>query len=175
MIRFASIMGVATVATLVLLSGCESATKTDTDYAKKLEGTWNGTIEHDVQNPQSPGTTVPGSSMVTAEVSRTGTNQGDVSLTISTGPVGVTDGTMIMTTTIKGSIEVTSSEITVSDVSVVPPNPTIAPALADGLTLTYDLSDDESEVTVGNAVLFPVLLGPTNSEITLTKQMAGDG
>ncbi|MCY4442168.1 MAG: hypothetical protein OXE53_18415 [Deltaproteobacteria bacterium] len=172
MTRFASILGVATVATLVLLSGCESATKTDTDYAKKLEGTWNGTIEHPVGEP---GATVPGSSMVRAEVSRTGTNQGAVSLTISTGPVGVTDETMIVTNTVSGSIEVTATEIMVSDVSVVPPNPAIAQALADGLTLTYDLSDDESEVTVGNAVLFPALLGPTNSEITLTKQMAGDG
>ena len=38
MTRLASILGVATVATLVLLSGCEQAVKTD--YAKKLEGTW---------------------------------------------------------------------------------------------------------------------------------------
>ena len=157
MTRIASILGVATVATLVLLSGCESATKTDTDYAKKLEGTWNGTV--------------PGSSMVSAEVMRTGTNQGTVSLTIS--QVGVTDESM--TTKVSGSIEVTSSEITVSDVSVVPPDPATAPLLADGLTLTYVLSDDESEVTVGNAMLFPALLGPTNSEITLTKQMTGDG
>ena len=39
MTRLASILGVATVATLVLLSGCESAVKTDyakTDYAGKL-------------------------------------------------------------------------------------------------------------------------------------------
>ena len=35
MTRFASIMGVAAVATLVLLSGCETAVRTD--YAKKLE------------------------------------------------------------------------------------------------------------------------------------------
>ena len=174
MTRFASILGVATVATLVLLSGCESATKTDTDYAKKLEGTWNDTISHDIMPPGTD-VAVPGMSQVTAEVTRTGTNQGAVSLTISTGPVGVTDETMIETTTVSGSIEVTSSEIMVSDISVVPPNPAIAQALADGLTLTYDLSDDESEVTVGNAVLFPALLGPTNSEITLTKQMTDDG
>ena len=37
MTRLASILGVATVATLVLLSGCEQAVKTD--YAKNLEGT----------------------------------------------------------------------------------------------------------------------------------------
>ena len=38
MTRLASILGVATVATLVLLSGCEQAVKTD--YAKKLVGAW---------------------------------------------------------------------------------------------------------------------------------------
>ena len=40
MTRLASILGVATVATLVLLSGCESATqKKDTDYtAAALDG-----------------------------------------------------------------------------------------------------------------------------------------
>ena len=171
MTRFASILGVATVATLVMLSGCESPT--ETDYAKQLEGRWSGTVSHDIA-PPGTNTAVPGMSHVTADVKRTGTNKGAVSLTINTGPVGATEA-MMMATTVSGSIEVTSSEITVSDVSVDPPDPAIAQALAAGLTLTYDLSDDESEVTVGNAVLFPTLLGPTNSEITLTKQMAGDG
>ena len=41
MTRLASILGVATVATLVLLSGCESAVKTD--YTAKLDGTWTKT------------------------------------------------------------------------------------------------------------------------------------
>ena len=39
MTRLASILGVATVATLVLLSGCETAVKTDYT-AKKCDGTW---------------------------------------------------------------------------------------------------------------------------------------
>lgn len=174
MIRLASIVGVATVATLVLLSGCQSPMKAE--YAKKLVGTWNGSVEHDIQNPQAPGTTIPGLSQVTAEVTRTGTNKGEVSLTIATGPKGATTGEMIMPITVKGSIEVTATEIMVSDVKVDP----MAilqqyPALAQDLTLTYKLSDDESKVTVGNAVLFPVLLGQTNAEVTLTKQMEGDG
>ena len=38
MTRLASIMGVAAVATLVLLSGCETPMKTD--YAKDLQGKW---------------------------------------------------------------------------------------------------------------------------------------
>ena len=41
MTRLASILGVATVAALVLLSGCDQATqKKDTDYAAALAGTW---------------------------------------------------------------------------------------------------------------------------------------
>ena len=46
MTRFASILGVATVATLVLLTGCETATqKKDTDYAAALAGTWTYSTE----------------------------------------------------------------------------------------------------------------------------------
>ena len=81
MTRFASIMGVAAVATLVLLSGCETPMKTD--YAKKLEGTWKRTLgDRQLPNPLVPGTTVPGMSEVTAAVTRTGTNKGTVSITI---------------------------------------------------------------------------------------------
>ena len=48
MTRLASILGVATVATLVLLSGCEQATqKKDTDYAAALAGTLDIHREHD--------------------------------------------------------------------------------------------------------------------------------
>ena len=50
MTRLASILGVATVATLVLLSGCEQAVKTD--YAKNLAGTW--------MTDAIPGTVDPG-------------------------------------------------------------------------------------------------------------------
>ena len=55
MTRLASILGVATVATLVLLSGCESAVKTD--YAKKLAGTWTVDTMATVPNPDPAGTT----------------------------------------------------------------------------------------------------------------------
>ena len=83
---------------------------------------------------------------------------------LPTGPVEVT-----------GDIEVTATDITVSDVMVEPmalltANPTLAAGLAQGLTLTYDRSDDGSKLTVGNAVLFTALLGVT--EVTLTKEMA---
>ena len=83
---------------------------------------------------------------------------------------------MGVTTTVMGDIEVTSTEITVSDVAVEPmavlaalPQE-LAAGLTAGLMLTYTLSDDGSELTIGNAALFTVLLGAT--EIKLTKEMA---
>ena len=56
MTRLASIMGVATVATLVLLSGCESATaKKDTDFAAALAGTWmTAELDGSVDKPTEP-------------------------------------------------------------------------------------------------------------------------
>ena len=52
MTRLASILGVATVATLVLLAGCESPMKTD--YAKDLAGTWMTAGGPDVDRPPAP-------------------------------------------------------------------------------------------------------------------------
>ena len=78
MTRFASIMGVAAVATLVLLSGCETPMKTD--YAKDLEGVWMTTIMRDVPNQAvSPPAMVSVTTAVEATISRTDTNMGSVS------------------------------------------------------------------------------------------------
>ena len=164
MTRLASILGVATVATLVLLSGCETAVKTD--YAEDLVGTWTVTLMY-VTNPTPPPPTVPGTTVVTANISRTDTNKGTVSLAITVGPAG--------TTTVTGNIEVTADKITVSDIGVKPETavaglPGGAGALAQGLTFTYDLSGDGSELEVTNTTLFPALLG--TMELTLTKQTA---
>ena len=161
MTRLASIMGVATVATIVLLSGCEPPTKTD--YAKDLEGTWTATL--DVPVPQAPTTTVM--TPVAANVTRTDTNKGTVTITITnpTGPVSV-----------MGSIEVTATEIIATDVEVTPEAllanlpPQVAAGLMAGVTLTYELSDDGSELTVEETTLFGALLGPANTKIKLTKQ-----
>ena len=169
MTRLASIMGVATVATLVLLSGCESAVKTD--YAKNLAGTWKVTLMG-VANPMPPPPPmIPGTTEVTAKILRTDTNKGTVSLEITGTPTGGPAGT----TTVTGDIEVTADKITVSDIGVMPMTavaglPGGAAALAQGLTLTYDLSDDGSELEVTNDVLFAALLGPSNTKLTLTKQ-----
>ena len=170
MTRLASIVGVATVATLVLLSGCETAVKTD--YAKNLAGIWNVTIMRDLPDLAAPPATVSVMTAVVAEITRTGTNKGTVSLTIANAPALPNAPAKI---DVEGNIEVTADKITVSDIEVVPEEavaglPGGAGALAQGLTLTYELSDDGSELTVGNATLFAALLGRT--EITLTKEMA---
>ena len=163
MTRLASILGVATVATLVLLSGCESPTKTD--YAKDLQGTWKATL--DVPHAGPPPTTVM--TPVEATVERTDTNKGTVKLTV-TNPTGALS--------VMGSIEVTATEIKVSDIMVDPPTAvTLLPegaaaVLAQPQTLTYELSGDGSNLEVSNTTLFPVLLGPSNTELTLTKQTA---
>jgi hypothetical protein len=169
MTRLASILGVATVATLVLLSGCESPTKTD--YAKDLEGNWTVTLMG-VTNLMPPPAMVPGMTVVTAEILRTGTNKGTVSLTITDmpaspqGPVEVT-----------GNIEVSATEITVSNVGVDPmallsAHPAAAQLLEGGLTLEYDLS--ENKLTVENETLFSTVLMLGTASLELTKQMANN-
>ena len=174
MTRIASILGVATVATLVLLSGCETAVKPD--YAKDLEGTWSTDLDRMIPLDLATPMVLTGvKTAVTAEVTRTGTNKGAVSLKIADTPTGAP--MPIATTTVTGDIEVTATEIMVSDVAVDPltvltalPQELAAGLTTEGLTLTYTLSDDGSELTVGNAALFTVLLGA--AEIKLTKEMA---
>ena len=168
MTRLASILGVATVATLVLLSGCEAAVTTD--YAKDLAGSWEVTIPRTLTTPTTPPTMVPVMTLVAAEIARTGTNKGTVMLTITDSPA-VTPGPVEVT----GNIEVTATVITVSGIMVEPmlvlaAIPGGAELITQDQPLTYDRSDDGSELTVSNAALFTALLGAT--EITLTKQMA---
>lgn len=161
--KFASTMGVAAVATLILLSGCGSATPAkETDYAAKLEGTWNVEITRSVE-------TVEVMTAVTASVSTTGTNKGTVALTITNTPPSPTAPPMIE---VSGDIVVNATTIMVSNIMVDPADPALAAGLAQGVSLTYNLSDSGSELTVGNDVLFAALLGPTYMEVTLTKQMA---
>ena len=166
MTRLASILGVATVATLVLLSGCESPMKTD--YAKDLQGTWKVTIE-DRQVSPNPADLV--TTTVTAIVTRSGTNKGTVALEITNVPPSLTVPPQIDVT---GDIAVTDTKITVSSVMVEPmeltADPTLSAVVAQGIELTYEHSDDGSKLTVSNTELFSILLGPTHTKLTLTKQ-----
>ena len=171
MIRLASIMGVAAVATLVLLSGCETPMKTD--YAKDLQGTWMTTTMRDVPNQAvTPPQMVSVTTVVEATISRTDTNMGTVSLAITNTPP-VPPATL-PSVGVAGKIEVTATEITVTQAEVTPMEAAAGlPGGAEALTqlkLTYDLSDDGSELTVGSE-LFPALLGAM--EIKLDKDTSG--
>ena len=174
MIRLASIVGVAAVATLVLMSGCETPMKTD--YAKDLAGTWNTMLED--RQLGTPPNTVAGTTAVTAAVTRTGINKGTVALTVVDTPTGAL--MPISAIKVEGSIEVTADEINATDLKVDPPAALtelpegVAAGLMAGLTLTYELSDDGNKLDVTNTTLFGVLLGPNNTTIKLTKEMGSN-
>ena len=177
MTRLASILGVATVATLVLLSGCESPTKTD--YAKNLEGTWiNGPAEATIMNPM--GTMPPQIQVmrtVTAEIMRDGANKGSFSVTVSDTPTGLTAP---IVSKASGTMEVDETKITVTlsaDSIKLPPGVTPTPeqlmALTPAAELEYDLTDNDTKLDLsgGALVALSVTSSPT-AKFTLTKEMA---
>ena len=120
---------------------------------------------------------VPGTSAVMAAVTRTDTNKGTVALTIADTIAGST--MPFSSIKVEGSFEVTADEIKATDLKVDPPAALaqlpagVAAGLTAGLTLTYELSDDGSELTVEEATLFGALLGPANTKITLDKMASG--
>ena len=146
MTRLASILGVATVATLVLLSGCE--TMVQTDYAKDLGGDWKSAdLERMVD-----------SIAITTSVTATIT-AGDEKNT-GTFMLAVTD-TVVATMqqrppiSVNGTFTVDSSTITLT---VTGPEETVA-VLGDLLSgpqdLAWELMGNELKVS---SPLLPVLL-----------------
>ena len=169
MTRFASIMGVAAVATLVLLSGCEAAME-KTDYAKQLAGTWQHDLMRNVNG-------VPSNSAVTATIERTGTNKGTLSLSVADTPVGAP--LPASETEASGTIAVTSTKITVTDVDVtvtaagVDVTDMVIPA--DQLALLAGAQEFSWEITgnklkVSGAVLPILLSDPMITELEFTKK-----
>ena len=166
MTRLASILGVATVATLVLLSGCESPTKTD--YATQLEGTWTN----------GPAMTITSARRtVTAEIMRDGVNKGSFSVTVSDTVAGL--DTPIVSKA-SGTMEVDETKITVTlsaDSIKLPPGVTPTPeqlmALTPAAELEYDLTDNDTKLDLsgGALVALKVTSSPT-AKFTLTKKMA---
>ena len=164
MTRFASIMGVAAVATLVLLSGCDTPMKTD--YAKKLEGTWkSGELDRMLPglNPADPMALTAVKTTVEVMIKAGDkANVGEFSLTVAdTVAATMTPGPQVA---VSGTIKVTSKVISVSVTGVNPPaavDPT-SPAgqlLAVEQDLNYELADNE--LTVHSAVLATLLTGAT--------------
>ena len=177
--RIVSLMGVAAVATMVILAGCSSgpgAAPADEpegeDHAEALAGTWSIAVPRRV--PSIP--TDPTSALIDVSTSVTATikagdmaNMGTLELTSTDTVVA----TMLPASyiSVSGTITVDASEIVVTVTGVLPEEAAaVYPALAAApQTLTYMLSDDGNTLTVGSALLV-VLLG--QMELALTKQMA---
>ena len=183
--RIVWLMGVAAVATMVILAGCGDGPGAKPDepadppepppamnYVTALAGAWTATANV-LADPAVPASEVQYAIAAIIEAGDMA-NMGTLTLGIvPTVLITMEEGDPI---TVIGQIEVDASTITVTIQAVdPPPDPTTDPnagvilaALAEPQTLTYTLSDDGSTLTVGSA-LFAILLGPTVTEITLTK------
>ena len=183
MTRLASILGVATVATLILLSGCESPTKTD--YAKDLEGTWtNGPAEAAIMNPTgNMPPEIPVMRTVTAEITPDGANKGSFSVTVSdmvNHPLNEGPFAVPLVSKASGTFEVDGTKITMT----IPADGIVLPlgqSLPDQLTqltaspqvLLYDLADSNTKLDLSGAVLLGLQVTTSlDQKFTLTKQMA---
>lgn len=184
MTRFASIMGVAAVATIVLLSGCE--TPTTTDYAKDLAGTWtHGPAPVTLDNPLPEGQPpqIPAMRTVTATVTRTGVNKGTFAVAVSdqaNAPLDVGPLAEPVEKKASGTMEVDGTEITVTisaDDIMLPPGVTLTPtqvaAFAGPQKIQYDLTDNDTKLNLSGGVLvaLEVTSSPTG-KFMLDKQMA---
>ena len=187
--RIVWLMGVAAVATMVILAGCgdgpgakpaEPAEPPDspdppaTNYVTALVGTWTATAEVlvDPSNPASAVQHAITAIVAAGDMANTGT------LTLSVVSTAVITMQQGDPTIVTGNIAVDASAITVTITAVdPPPDPTdpsaaaIAAVLAAPQSLSYTLSDDGNMLTVGNDRLLPLLLGGSTS-IELTKGMA---
>ena len=184
--RIVWLMGVAAVATMVILAGCgdgpgaaptEPAEPPDPppaqDYAAALAGTWTAMVNV-LADPAIPASEVQHAitAMITAgDMANMGT------LTLGIVATVVTTMQQGDPTTVTGNIAVDASAITVTITAVVPlPDPddpnaaVIAAILAQPQSLNYTLSEDGSVLTVVNDTLLPLLVG--SASIELTKEMA---
>ena len=171
MTRLASILGVATVATLVLLSGCEEAVKTD--YTAKLDGTWTITGLM-VTDPQVP-TVIPTDVAVTI-VDGSGVNTGTFTLTLTQTLVIPPATTPEMVSTVgSGTVTAESDSVLKVTLTTIMGGPQVSQTVTDlegsEQTVNYALSGEE--LTVSSPVF--LALGVTTiemPELTLTKEMA---
>ena len=164
MTRFASIMGVAAVATLVLLSGCEAAME-KTDYVEKLEGTWE--VMELANTVVPPVTMIPTPGTANVEVTITPGEE----LNTGSFELAVTQITpFTLSTRAAGTIVVDSKNINVtidSITSVVPLTGDVTALEGQEREIGYTVTDDSLIVT---SSLFP-FFGIAES-ITLTKSAA---
>ena len=192
MTRLASILGVATVATLVLLSGCESPMKTD--YAAAVAGTWM-TAEMDGTVDRPPGMQfqalpeeIPVTRTATAMiVDGDGNHEGTFTLTINSEPADPVHPTVAgalqqlmataIVTTATGTINVKNdSQMTVT-IATITNAPAAFPVPEDAKTgfeniplpVSYELKGNELKLSSAILLALEVVMGP-NEKLTLTKQ-----
>ena len=172
MIRLASILGVATVTTLVLLSGCEAAME-KTDYVKDLEGTWTVSDLPAMVTP--PDSNTPVASMANVDVAIT---EGD-ELNTGTFTVAVTHSTIttppiaLPPITASGSFVVDSKniDVTVDSIDAGPGGtpPDLAPLVGQEIEIGYTFTDDDKlKITDELLVNLGVAL-PSDPSIELTR------
>ena len=169
MTRLASIMGMATVATMVLLSGCDQAMeKDDTDYAAALAGTWmSDVVSHQIVNPKNPMDPMDLVDITSVATVTIGEHAAD-SFTITITDVIPPTTEPFLVSTATGIFTATVDAISVSVSSTDPPS--VASLLDDGV-LEFDYEATDTELKLSGSILVEV--GITQSEdeqLTLTKQ-----
>ena len=175
MTRLASIMGVATVATLVLLSGCETAVTTD--YAKDLVGSWesvdlNRTIPLNSLEPMN--LTAVTTSVTATIMAGDEKNAGTFMLAVTDTVVAAMQQTPSIS--VNGTFTVDSSTITLT-VTGPPETAALLGDLPPGpQDLAWELMGNELKVS---SPLLPVLLANAtimgvpfteDTKLTFTKQ-----
>ena len=161
MTRLASvIVGVAVVATMVLLSGCPQPA---TDYAKELEGTWTVSLTATVPNPAgTTPPTIPVPSDVTVAITASEKNAGTIKLTVvnnfppPAGPV-TTEGSGSFT------VDATLIKATLEKISAHAP-PDVQKLKGVSQNITWKIM--ENELTVTNEPLFVSLGVPGSFKLT---------
>ena len=170
--RVVSLMGVAAVATMVILAGCSSgpgAAPAEADHTAALAGIWTVETTATVPYPAADPPTID----VLAAVSVTivdgpGVNTGSFVLTVTIpsplgpqGPPVVTTGSGMLTAESDSVLKVTLDEI----MGAAPANVTALKGVE--LTVNYELMDDMLKIS---SELLPEL--GVAMELTLEKQMA---
>ena len=170
MTRIASIMGVAVVATLVLLSGCEQAV--ETDYTKKLDGTW--TVTGLMVPGADPTTQIPTDVTIVID-DGTGLNSGTFSLTVSQVVPPLPD--RVDTAVGEGSVKAESSsvlKVTLTDLTLTgltPQQEQAVKGIVQGMEHTFDYDLEGDTLKVSSQILSTLrVTSAADEELTLRKQ-----
>ena len=173
-----SLMGVAVVATMVILAGCGDGPgkkPADEDHAAALAGDWSMDLPGTqmIANPAPPPDELEVTTSIAVKVtSGDEANMGTLAITVTQSLVATM--TALPSVAVSGDIAVAEAEMTVTNIMVEPADqvpPQAAPLLEVPQTFTYELADDGSMLTVGVPSLLAAALS-LPATLMLTKQMA---